>query len=63
MSSKPKVVLGDGAKGDIDNPSGEATIQPGLVGTNEKPGRTASEQEAADVKAAEKADKSEKKES
>ncbi len=58
----PDRVLGDGAVGDINEPDGQATIQPGLVETDEKAGRTLAEQEAADAKAAEKSDKSEKKE-
>lgn len=59
-SKEPAKVLGDGAVGDIDNPDGEATIQPGLVDTDERVGLTPSEQESADRKAAEKSQKKEK---
>lgn len=31
MSKKPDVVLGDGARGDLDNPGKVAAVQPGLV--------------------------------
>ena len=63
MSKNPTRVLGDGAKGDIeDTENRESTIQPGLVETDEKAGKTLSEQAAADLRAEQKAAKAAEKE-
>ena len=60
MSKTPERVLGDAARGDIDQPDAKgSTIQPGLVETDERAGKTLQEQAAADAKAAEKSDKKE----
>jgi hypothetical protein len=58
MSKNPKRVLGDGAKGDVDEvENGESTVQPGLVDTDEKAGATLTEQAAADLRAEQRAAK------
>lgn len=60
MSKTPERVLGDAAVGDLDKPDAKgSTIQPGLVETDERAGKTIQEQAAADAKAAAKTEKKE----
>ncbi len=66
MPDKRKVVLGDGAVGDVENPENtpDSTIQPALKDSPEKAGATLKEQAAAQLRAEKRAEKAaEKKES
>lgn len=53
--SKTERTLGDGAVGNVDEPDAKgSTLQPGLIDTDERAGKTPEEQAAAELRAAKK---------